>query len=187
MEGKKHITGKRTRYPLIVLALACIIILFNSCASFAKGSLDFALVNIQDGQILRSADCRGKTMIVAFTSIYCKSCKQLNPILNMVLDRFQTSDCLVVIINIDQTINKEVIRKYVAKHKIRFPVLLDGHKVALMHKVFMLPTIFFIGPGGKIKKISYSSTYKSLEKELSKRGVPLKGEQRDAGSPESFL
>ena len=175
---------KRIHYLLIVLLLTSVILFFLSWMAFAKTTLDFSLVNIQDDQVLRSVDYRGKIIIVAFSSIHCKSCKKLIPALNMVLDRFQSSDCLVVGINIDRGVQKEEIKKYVTKHRIRFPVLLDGYDVANSHKVFILPTVFILAQDGKIKKKSFRLyTYKELEKELSKLGVSLKSEQRNEDIP----
>ena len=175
---------KKIHYILIVLLLNSVILFSLTWTAFAETTLDFSLVNIQDDQVLRSVDYRGKTIIVAFSSIHCKSCRKLIPALNMVLDRFQSSDCLVVFINIDRDVKKEEIKKYVARHRIRFPVLLDGYEVANLHKVFILPTVFILAPDGKIKKKSYRLyTYKELEKELSKLGVSIKSEQKNEDIP----
>ena len=175
---------KKIHYILIVLLLNSVIIFSLTWTAFAETTLDFSLVNIQDDQVLRSVDYRGKTIIVAFSSIHCKSCKKLIPALNMVLDHFQSSDCLVVFINIDRDVQKEEIKKYVTKHRIRFPVLLDGYDVANSHKVFILPTVFILAQDGEIKKKSFGLyTYKKLEKELSKLGVSPKSERRNEDIP----
>jgi hypothetical protein len=48
----------------------------------------------------------------------------------------------------------------------------------------MLPTVFILGPNGKIEKKSFGlSTYKRLAEELSKLGVPLKKEQGNKSIP----
>jgi thiol-disulfide isomerase/thioredoxin len=176
--------GKRIRYFLIVSLLGCVTLFFNPSTSFATTSLDFALVNIQNNQVLRSTDFKDKTIVVNFFSIYCKSCIKLIPALNMTLDRFQSSKFLVVGINIDRSTKKEEIKGYIAKHQIRFPVLLDGYNLAQVHNVFMLPTVFILGLNGKIEKKSFGlSTYKRLAEELSKLGVPLKKEQGNKSIP----
>ena len=111
-------------------------------------------------------------------------CIKLIPALNMTLDRFQSSKFLVVGINIDRSAKKEEIKGYIAKYKIRFPVLFDGYNLAQLHNVFMLPTVFILGLNGKIEKKSFGlSTYKELAEELSKLGVPLKKEQGNKSIP----
>jgi thiol-disulfide isomerase/thioredoxin len=166
---------KIIRYFLIVSLLGCVTLFFTPSTSFAITSLDFALVNIQNNQVLRSTDCKDKTMVVIFFSIYCIPCKKLMPALNMILDSFQSPNFLVVGINFDQSANKKEIKTYIAKNQIRFPVLLDGYDLARLHKVSILPTVFILGQNGKIEiKSSSFSTYKRLAEELNKLGVPLK-------------
>ena len=166
---------KTIRYFLIVLLLGCGGLFFAPSTLFATTSFDFALVNIQNNQVLRSTDCKDKTMVVVFFSIYCIPCKKLMPALNMILDSFQSPNFLVVGINFDRSANKKEIKTYIAKNQVRFPVLLDGYNLARLHKVSILPTVFILGQNGKIEiKSSSISTYKELEKELNKLGVLLK-------------
>ena len=169
---------KTIRYFLIVLLLGCGTLFFTPSMSFAT-SFDFSLVNIQNNQVVCSTDCKDKTMVVVFFSIYCIPCKKLIPALNMILDSFQSPNFLVVGINFDRSANKKEIKTYIAKNQIRFPVLLDGYNLARLHKVSILPTVFILGQNGKIEiKSSNISTDKGLAEELIKLGVPLKKQTR---------
>jgi len=116
--------------------------------------LDFSLKDMLSGTTYTIAEHRGKNMIVVFGSMYCKPCIEILPLLNKMHDEAAALDIRVLGVDIDAATEHEKLTKFIAEHRIRFPLLVDSSSVAKKYKVCLLPTILFVDPNGKIEKKS---------------------------------
>lgn len=91
----------------------------------------------------------GKVVIVNFWASWCIPCKQENPTLVDIWERYHTAD--VVLIGIVYQDSTAAARDYTARLGNRWPSGIDADgRTALAYGVFGIPETFFIGPDGVI-------------------------------------
>lgn len=91
----------------------------------------------------------GKVVVVNFWASWCIPCKQENPALVDVWERYHGTD--VVLVGIVYQDGPDAAREYSARLGNRWPSALDPDgRTALAYGVFGIPETFFIGPDGVI-------------------------------------
>ncbi len=103
-----------------------------------------------DGQgRIRLEDYRGRTVILNFWASWCIPCKQENPALAAVWERYRTSE--VVLIGIVYEDTPEAAREYTERLGNTWPSGVDADgRTGIAYGVFGIPETFFIGPDGVI-------------------------------------
>lgn len=92
---------------------------------------------------------RGKVVIVNFWASWCIPCKEENPALASVWERYRTAD--VVLLGIVYQDSVEAAREYTERLGNTWPSLIDDNgRTAIAFGVFGIPETFFIGPDGVI-------------------------------------
>ncbi|HUQ16264.1 MAG TPA: TlpA disulfide reductase family protein, partial [Candidatus Saccharimonadales bacterium] len=91
----------------------------------------------------------GKVVVVNFWASWCIPCKEENPALVDMWERYRGTD--VVLIGIVYQDSVEAARDYTARLGNRWPSGIDPDgRTALSYGVFGIPETFFIGPDGII-------------------------------------
>jgi len=91
----------------------------------------------------------GKVVVVNFWASWCIPCKEENPVLTDMWERYRGTD--VVLIGIVYQDSVEAARDYTARLGNRWPSGLDPDgRTALSYGVAGIPETFFIGPDGVI-------------------------------------
>jgi len=109
----------------------------------------FALARLDGGGEVALSQYAGKVVILNFWASWCIPCRQENPALVRVYERYRTSD--VVIIGILYQDSTDSGRAYVRDLGVRWPTVVDGDgRVSLSYGVFGIPETYFIGPDGVI-------------------------------------
>jgi len=91
----------------------------------------------------------GKVIVVNFWASWCIPCKQENPALVDIWERYHTAD--VVLVGIVYQDSPDAAREYTARLGNRWPSGIDADgRTALSYGVFGIPETFFIGPDGVI-------------------------------------
>ena len=114
-----------------------------------KPAPSFDLERLEGGGRLRLDDYRGKVVILNFWASWCIPCKQENPALVTVWERYRTSD--VVLIGVLYQDSVVAGRDYTARMGNAWPTGVDEDgRTALAYGVFGIPETFFIAPDGRI-------------------------------------
>jgi len=167
------------KYKYIKNGLCILLVIISSvavCPAFAQEKItDFALVNAHDGKEFKIAEHRGKGGLIVFGSMYCRPCIQLIPVVNMLFEKYEVSEAVIIGVDIDSSTDNAVIQKFASEKQIQFPLLIDTSKLARQLKVFMLPTtLIFDKDGIVVKRFIGFQKYSVLENELEKVKVPKK-------------
>jgi thiol-disulfide isomerase/thioredoxin len=113
-----------------------------------KPVTDFSVTDIQ-GRTIRSADLRGKVVFVNFWATWCPPCRAEIPDLIQLQNKYRDE---IVILGISEDEDGlELVRSFVAEHKMNYPVAMTTPEVAAVFKgISALPTTFVIDREGKI-------------------------------------
>jgi len=109
----------------------------------------FDLVNTGDGRV-RLEDYRNRVTLVNFWATWCPPCVEEVPSLNRLISRY--SDREFSVVSIDFRESERIIRDFVRKFPVNFPILLDQDgRVAMDWKVFGFPSSFILDRQGNIR------------------------------------
>lgn len=117
----------------------------SSIGSFAS---DWKLTAFRDNRQFSLSNLKGKVILLDFWIKNCGPCILSMPHLNKLQEKFQNMD--FALISINSYDSKEDIAKFFNKHKIKYPVLLNGKTIAGNYGVSVFPTLFIIDKSGKI-------------------------------------
>lgn len=114
-----------------------------------KPAAAFALDRLDGAGKVTLADHAGKVVVLNFFASWCIPCKEENPALVRVWERYRSSD--VVVIGILYQDSLEGGRRYVRDNGVTWPTATDEDgRVAFAYGVFGIPETYFIGPDGVI-------------------------------------
>ncbi len=158
--------GSRPRWPqrlaialvlLILVAVAAVL-----AASFRRDPHDirsgsvgkpaaaFVLDRLDGAGQLRLDDYRGQVVVLNFWASWCIPCKQENPALAAVWERYRASND-VVLIGVLYQDSIEAARDYTARLGNTWPTVVDDNgRTAIAYGVFGIPETFFIAPDGVV-------------------------------------
>ena len=114
-----------------------------------KPAAAFVLDRLDGTGKVALADHPGKVVILNFFASWCIPCKEENPALVRVWERYRTSD--VVVIGILYQDSLDSARRYVRDNGVNWPTLTDDDgRIAFAYGVRGIPETYFIGPDGII-------------------------------------
>lgn len=112
-----------------------------------KPAAAFTLERLDGTGKVALADHAGKVLVLNFFASWCIPCKEENPALVHVWERYRSSD--VVVIGIVYQDSLESARRYVRDNGVTWPTLTDEDgRIAFAYGVFGIPETYFIGPDG---------------------------------------
>lgn len=114
-----------------------------------KPAAAFTAERLNGSGRLSLSDYAGKVVILNFWASWCIPCKEENPALVRVWERYRTSD--VVLIGIVYQDSLESARRYVRDNGVTWPTVTDEDgRIAFAYGVFGIPETYFIGPDGVV-------------------------------------
>jgi peroxiredoxin len=108
-----------------------------------------------DGATVRTADHRGRVLLVDYWATWCQPCLQALPGVVAAHRRFHDAGFDVVTISIDDAKDRARLVAKVAELQLPFPVLFDGKgwksEIAVANKVMAVPAAFLIDRKGRVR------------------------------------
>ena len=129
--------------------LLTLVLLLAASSVLAKDHAagDFVFMDMK-GQAQRLSDYRGKWVLVNFWATWCPPCLREVPDLIALHEAHKDKDLVVIGVALDST--KEAVQRFVAKHKVTYPVAVSDYKqAAQVGAVEGLPTTYLFDPSGK--------------------------------------
>mgnify|MGYP000327172381 CR=1 FL=1 len=121
-----------------------------------------------DGKKVSLKDFRGSFVFLNFWATWCVPCIKEMPELNKAHASFKENDVEIIAINFAETRSK--VDKFVSKHPINFPVLLDKYgNFSQDYRVRNLPVTYFISPDGIIMDTVFGGITQQLIKKKLKQ------------------
>jgi cytochrome c biogenesis protein CcmG/thiol:disulfide interchange protein DsbE len=114
-----------------------------------KPAAAFSADKLDGSGTLSLSDYAGKVVVLNFFASWCPPCREENPALVRVWERYRTSD--VVFIGIVFGDSTDKARTYVSTNGVTWPTVQDADgSIAFAYGVFGPPETYFIGPDGII-------------------------------------
>jgi cytochrome c biogenesis protein CcmG/thiol:disulfide interchange protein DsbE len=117
---------------------------------FYKNPMPVASFTVQtlDGQTISSATWRGKVTLLNFWATWCPPCKAEIPDLIALQNKYRDQ---LQIIGISEDETPDVVRSFIAEHKINYPVVMATPDIqTALPGVGSLPTTFMLDRDGRI-------------------------------------
>jgi thiol-disulfide isomerase/thioredoxin len=116
-----------------------------SCGSLAP---EWKLEIYNKNKVVSLSDLKGQVILLDFWIKNCGPCIQSVPHLNELQNKFKNEDFKIISINSYDS--KEDVNWFCNKHKVNYPVLLNGKSIADKYGVSGFPAFFIIDKTGKI-------------------------------------
>ncbi|CAB1063033.1 Thiol:disulfide oxidoreductase related to ResA [Olavius sp. associated proteobacterium Delta 1] len=107
---------------------------------------NFALKDL-NGNVVHLEDYRGKVIFLNFWTTWCPPCRIEMPSMEKLYIKFKNNDFIILAVDMQE--DSETVRKFKAKFKLSFPILLDEEGVvASYYGVTGIPATYFIDRAG---------------------------------------
>lgn len=103
-----------------------------------------------DGARVSSAALRGSAVFLNFWATWCPPCVEEMPVIQQLHERYRDRGLRVIAMNVDAA-PPDTVRRFLAKHKLSIPVLLDpGGAISRQFGTYKYPETYLLDPSGKI-------------------------------------
>jgi len=134
-----------------------------------KKAPDFELQSL-DGETVALGDFKGKTLVLTFWETWCPVCRQENPYINELAEKFESSDIAIVTVDLMQRDTPRIIREYMGSQNFDFPVLLDREgSVGYEYMIRWIPTTYIIDGEGTIRYENFGPLEEAKFEEILKK------------------
>jgi peroxiredoxin len=100
-----------------------------------------------DGTSLALGDFKGKVVLLNFWATWCEPCLEEMPALERLARTYRARGLVVVALSVDRE-GASVVRPYLERHRLTFPVGLDPQQaVARLYRVWALPSTLILSRG----------------------------------------
>jgi len=149
--------------------LAVFLLIYASCAVASTKMPAFVLPSVVDGNEISSSAFKEKTLLVTFFATWCAPCVQEVPTLVKLQEKYGKDTFSVIGLSVDRS-SPRVVKRFVEKHNITYPVLMaTAETMQDFGGVYGIPATFLINKKGNVvKKYPGYIPQSVLEKDLKK-------------------
>ncbi len=139
---------------VVVVVLAVVTSVLINKRSFepviaGTNSINFVTKDL-DGEMRRLDEFKGKVVFLNFWATWCKPCEEEMPSMQRVYDILKERNFEMIALSVD-TEGPEVVRKFVERYGLTFPIFLDPKgKIKDGYKTTGVPETFIIDQNGVI-------------------------------------
>jgi cytochrome c biogenesis protein CcmG, thiol:disulfide interchange protein DsbE len=112
---------------------------------------DIAVTDL-DGNRWRLTDHRGQVILLNFWATWCPPCREETPGLVRLANTHSHIGLAMLGISVDEDGDSQVVRDFVTRFKVPYPVALPGPHFALAKAVQSLPTTLLLDKRGRLAK-----------------------------------
>jgi thiol-disulfide isomerase/thioredoxin len=153
------IMGKKLFFLIAVLVLLCLPAYSEEGGLFSKIGIQsirdrkkaphFCLEGLNGEKVQLNA-LKGKIIFLNFWASWCGPCKEEMPSIEFLYQHYEKRDFVFLTISVDYG-GPEPVRKFIEKHRYRFPVLLDPTwKMLDLFEINKIPATLIIDKKGKM-------------------------------------
>ena len=124
-------------------------------------------LNTLDGKRVKLSDFKGKVVILNFWATWCAPCRVEIPGFVMLQKKYGDKGLAVIGVSVDEQ-GPEVVKKFVKRFGMNYPVVMGNEKIAEAYGgIVAIPTTFVIDREGRIagKHLGYEDK-ETFEKEI---------------------
>lgn len=141
------------RWNCLVLVFLCLVL--SACQeqqSSKPGESVSSLYSIalrdNDGKMVDFSAFQGKIVVIDFFASWCEPCKEVAPQIERIYRQYGQKGVIVVGVSLDVSGNHDAVRRFVKKHNMPFPVVIDDGRIREKTGVFSVPTVMVIDAAG---------------------------------------
>jgi len=129
-----------------------------------------------DGVEYRLENYKGKWVVVNYWATWCAPCVKEIPDLIEFHDKHQNKDAVVIGVNMEET-SDENVRKFLARFKVNYPMLLaEPDSRSPLGEIKGLPTTFIVSPDGNVVhqelgRVTYAELEDIIRRKSSKKAI----------------
>ena len=154
----------KSAYIIALIALTVLVfdplqasgqVFFMGNPNVGKEAQDFTLKVLDGGEVSLNEFLEGKKAIVLFWATWCPGCRETLEGLNQRRQEIEDNDTKIVLVDVGES--EEIVKKYFEENDIYIDVFLDEEiEVSKIYGVIGIPTFYFIGGDGIIRKVCNS-------------------------------
>jgi thiol-disulfide isomerase/thioredoxin len=142
----------RKKLSRLILVFAATLVFCSPSTARLESSKpkDFSLMDINGNKVRLFESARDKPLLLYFWASWCKPCRLVTPKISALAEAYK--DRITVIgINVGGVDSPEDVKKYVKRHQINYPLLIDSDNETVEgYSVHAIPTIILLDKNGKI-------------------------------------
>ena len=123
---------------------------------------DFKLADL-NGKEFKSSQLKGSIIVLDLWATWCEPCVADLPMFNRLHEKYASRGVNIIGVAVESGWAKD-IKPHVAKHAIKYTVLVGNDKIVEQYQMIGFPTTYLIGRDGKVVK-SYTGTVPDTEAE----------------------
>jgi peroxiredoxin len=136
------------RFSLIAVTLITLSWTSSSAREARKTAPAFALTDVS-GSPIKLSDYRGRVVLLDFWATYCGGCKVEIPWYKEFADKYKRNGLAVIGVSLDED-GWKVLKPFLAKNPINYPIVLGGENLVKQYGVESMPTTLLIDRDGTI-------------------------------------
>ncbi len=157
---------RRKQMNRLTLTFAVILLLFITAAGQEPKPLPAFSLPRLNGQIVHSQELKDNIVVLDFWATWCAPCVSEIPAFNKLQAKYASRGVRVVGLAVQSGWASD-IRKFLARHKMRYTVLVGNDQTVTDFEAIGFPTTYLVAPGWKVYK-KYSGPQENKVAEIER-------------------